>query len=137
MAQQRSGGLISGGAGGLAGVRARHASVACQVMGKGEGLGGERASKGSLPAPEAGGPGSTLAVSKGCPGRPWWGLGVGLGAAEGPNGPLITGWRARGVSARRVSNIFFEAANDGQDDGQQKKSLEPQKSGRGLVRDDR
>ena len=91
VAQQRSGGLISGGAGVLAGVRARHASVACQVMGKGEGLGGERASKGSLQAPEAGGPGSTLAVSLGCPGRPWWGLGVGLGAAEGPNGPLITG----------------------------------------------
>ena len=71
MAQQRSGGLISGGAGGLAGGRARRACVACQVMGKGAGLGGERAAKGFLPAPEAGGPGPTLAVRKGCPGRPW------------------------------------------------------------------
>ena len=108
-----------------------------RVMGKGEGLGGERASKSSLQAPEAGGPGSTLAVSKGCPGRQWWGPEVGLGAAEGPIGPLMTGWRARGVTARRASVIFFEAANDGQDDGPQKKSLEAPKSDRGLVRDHR
>ncbi len=41
------------------------------------------------------------------------------------------------MAARRVSQIFVEAAKDGQDDGQQEESLEAQKSGRGLVRDDR
>ena len=40
------------------------------MMGKGAGLGGERASKGSLPAQEAGGPGSTLGLGKGRPGQP-------------------------------------------------------------------
>ena len=54
----------------MAGGRAKRACGECQVMGKGEGLGGERAAKGSLQAPEAGGPGPTLAVRKGCPGRP-------------------------------------------------------------------
>ena len=56
-----------------AGVQERHACEAsrrARVMGKGAGLGGERAAKGSLQAPEAGGPGPTLNVRKGCPGRP-------------------------------------------------------------------
>ena len=82
--------------------------------------GGERALKGWLPAPWAGRAGAALGFKKGCPVRPSKGPVVGMGAPEGPNGPLFTGSRARGVGSRRVSDLYVEVSNDGQDAGQLK-----------------